>query len=319
MPLWNYHTHKEKLHVIITERETMVRIGRYTVKLSHEEKLLFPRSGITKKELIEYYQRSASVMLPYLKNRPLTMHRFPSGISEDGFYQKDAPDYFPAWIERVSIPKKEGEVTEYVVCQNTATLVYIANQNCITPHIGLSSVQSLAFPDRMIFDLDPATDNFDLVRHAAYALKAQLDEQKLPNFAMTTGSRGVHVVVPLKPTVPFEQVREYARALAQQVVDAAPKKFTLEIRKEKRGSRLLIDYLRNSFGATSVAPYAVRAKENAPVATPLLWDELADSKLNAHTYTIATIGARLEEIGNPWASFFSSAVSLKKQSAEHST
>ena len=287
------------------------RSGRYIIKTSSEDKILFPKSGITKGELIDYYEEIAPIMLPYIKNRPLTMHRFPDGIGHEGFYQKDASDYFPDWIKRAPIEKKEGGITEYVVCQNAATLVYLANQGCITPHVWLSKVDKLDVPDRMIFDLDPTEDDFSAVKKGAQLLKELLDSLGLPSVVMTTGSRGLHVLVPLKRTTPFDVVREYALTIAQHLVVLHPEQFTVQLRKEKRESKLFIDYLRNASTATSVAPYAVRAKEGAPVATPLFWHELGRIS-TAQAYTIKNIFRRLGKQDDPWNGVMKSAVSLKK-------
>jgi bifunctional non-homologous end joining protein LigD len=289
----------------------VIKCGRHTIKTSHEDKKLFLPSAITKGQLIDYYYKIAPFMIPYMKNHPVTMVRYPEGIKEEGFYHKDAPEYFPSWIKRVAIKKKEGGSVNYVVCNDQATLVYLANQNCITPHLWLSRIDKLDFPDRMIFDLDPSPGvSFSLVRWTALQLKKLLEALDLTSFVMTTGSHGLHVWVPLNRRADFDTVRDFAQGVAQILVDAYPTKLTLEIRKDKRGKRIFIDYLRNAFSATAVAPYGVRPKPGAPVATPLAWKEVEDPKLTAQKYTITNIFKRLKAKKDPWKTMNKSACSL---------
>lgn len=287
-----------------------MKIGTRTIEISNPDKVIFPKSKITKLELIEYYARIAPVMLPYLKNRPISMQRFPNGIAGELFYQKDAPDYFPPYIKRVNVPKEDGGIVHYPVANNEAALVYLATQ-LMVPHVWLSTAPKLKYPDRMIFDLDPSPGvTFADVRWAARELKKLLDELGLPAFIMTTGSRGVHVVIPLKRLHTFEFVRAFAHDIAQLLISHHPDRLTLQMAKAKRGKRIFVDYLRNGFGATGVAPYAVRPIENAPVATPFDWDELG--AITSNSYTIRTIFKRLKAVRDPWKLFFTSACSLKK-------
>ena len=274
-----------------------MKVGRYTVELTHEDKRIFP--GISKGEFVAYYNAIAPVMLPYMKDRPVTMHRFVNGIKQEGFYQKDAGSYFPSWIMTKAIKKQGGGVVHYVVCNNAATLVYLANQLCITPHIWLSKIDKLRYPDRMIFDLDPSINNFKYVCKVAQRVRELLQARGLAPFVMTTGSRGLHVVTPLKRTHTFNQVRAFAHTIAQEIVRDDPKHCTLEFYKQQRKGAIFIDILRNTYAQTTVAPYAVRARLGAPVATPLEWDELSDLR-SSHYYAIRTIHKRLETIGDPW-------------------
>lgn len=282
------------------------------VDKTNENRVLFPKSGITKGDLINYYEKIAPTMLPYMKNRLISMQRFPGGIDQEGFYQKDASEYFPKWIKRVSVKKQDGGRVNYVVCNNAATLVYLANQACITNHIWLSRIDKLEIPDRMIFDLDPSECNFTKIRQGALILKKYLEDLGLCAFAMTTGSKGIHVVVPLKRKYSFDTVRQFAKNIAETLVNKYPERFTLEMHKQKRGKHIFIDYLRNAFGQTGVAPYSVRAKEKAPVATPLFWKEVSDAKLTATKYTIKNIFKRLDEVGDPWEKIDKHACSIKR-------
>lgn len=288
-----------------------LKIGRHSVKISHGQNILFPKSGITKNKLIEYYYNIAPIMIPHIKNRPVTMHRFTRGVAHEGFFQKNVSDYFPDWIQRAPIEKKEDGVVNYAVCNNAATLVYLANQLCITLHIWLSKIDKLNYPDRMIFDLDPSTKDFNSVRIAAKKLKKLLEKVGLKTFVMTTGSRGLHVVVTLKRTETFDYVRQFAKDIAEVMVHQNPKMLTTEIRKIKRGKKIFVDTYRNSFAQTAVAPYAVRAKKGAPVATPLEWHEVG-SKLTPTKYTIKNIFKRLAKKEDPWKNINKNPFSLKK-------
>jgi bifunctional non-homologous end joining protein LigD len=274
-------------------------LGQYTVELSNQDKVFFPDTGLTKGDLTAYYQRIADTMLPHLKDRPVTMHRFPDGIDGDDFYQQQISDYFPEWIERVTVEKEGGNVT-HVVCNNAATLVYLANQACITPHIWLSRTDKLYYPDRMILDLDPSGDAIERVRQAALGVNAFLIELGLTTFVMTSGSEGYHLVVPLDRSEEFDAVRDFVQAVAQKLVERAPDQFTTEQRKDKRGNRVFLDTVRNSYAHTGVAPYAIRAKPGAPVATPLEWDEVDQGDMHPQKYTLTNIFRRLGQKADPW-------------------
>lgn len=293
--------------------EKTKKVNGQVITLSSVDKVLFPEEGITKGELVDYYQRIAEYMLPYLRDRPVTMERYPDGLDGTGFYQKEVPDYFPGWIERVTIHVEETATDqEQVVCTNTATLVFLGNQACITPHIWLSRKDRLDYPDKLIFDLDPAQNDFASVRQAARDLHTLLNEVNLISFVMTTGSRGLHVVVPLDRHADFDEVRDFAHKLADVLAKRHPERLTTAQRKQKREGRLFLDYLRNAYAQNSVTPYAVRALPGAPVATPLDWHELHDPDLHAQRYTVANIFRRLGQKEDPWREMMNHAQSLKE-------
>lgn len=294
------------------EKNSVIKIGKEEIKLTHLDKVIFPKDGITKEEVVSYYSAIAPVMLIYSKKHLISMLRYPDGIGHEGFYQKNASDYFPKWITRKPVQSADGDVVNYVVFDKKSTLIYLANQLCLIPHIWLSRVDKLNYPDRMIFDLDPSGKKFDfnLVRKTALVLKELLEEIGLVPYVMTTGSRGLHVVVPLDRKQPFEFVRSFAKEIVYYVQSLDQKNLTLEMRKDKRGKKIFLDWLRNSFTATAVAPYAIRAKEGAPVATPIDWKEVDDSKLVSTRYTIHTVFKRLEKKGDPWEGFYKNARSL---------
>lgn len=278
-----------------------VRIDGRTVELSNTGKVLFPDLRVTKGDLVEYYRRVAETMLPHLRGRPVSMQRFPDGIDGKRFFQKDAPDYFPDWI-RFEEVAKEGGTVRHVVCDDAATLVYLANQACITPHVWLSRAEHLERPDRMVFDLDPpeaSEKGPGPARRAARTVRDRLRELGFEPFLTTTGSRGFHVVVPLEPEAGFDEVRAFAQALARELAARQPDRLTVETRKDKRGDRVFLDYLRNGYAQTAVPPYAVRARPGAPVATPVSWSEL--SGLDPRRYTVKNLFKRLGQKEDPWA------------------
>jgi bifunctional non-homologous end joining protein LigD len=300
----------------VTKRgTTSLRIGRRTVAITHPDKVLFPAIGFTKLDLARYYERVAETMLPHVRGRPVSMQCFPEGVEGSGFFMKNAPSYFPDWIDRVSVAKRGGRVS-HVLCTQTATLVYLANQNTITPHVWTSRADQLRRPDRLIFDLDPPDEDFAAVRAAARTLGELLRDLGLKPFAMTTGSRGLHVVVPLRRTEPFGPVRRFARAVAETLVAQDPERLTVEARKAKRENRIYVDVLRNGYAQTAVPPYAVRALDKAPVAAPLHWDELDDRRLHPQRFTVRNLFRRLDADGDVWRGISRHARSLDRARRE---
>lgn len=287
----------------------VVKVGGRTISITNSSKVLFPKAHITKEDILQYYMEIAGVMLPHMKNHLIVMQRFPNGVGDEGFFQKNISDYFPAWIKSVSVKNKnEGEV-HYVLCNDAATLVYLANQGCLTPHLWLSKKDKLHYPDRLIFDLDPSKNDFSLVKKAAFLLKKLLEDLELVSYVMLTGAHGVHVVVPLKRRYDFEQVHAFSLAIAKRMIDHDPRMFTLEMRKIKRRGRVFIDTLRNGYGATAVAPYAVRAQPYASIATPITWRELHNTT-TSQRYTIKTVLKRIDQKGDSWEAIDKNAQSL---------
>ena len=286
--------------------ERVEKLNGHEVELSSLDKVIFPGDGVTKGDrvtkgdVIEYYRRIARVMLPHIKDHPVTMQRFTNGIGQPGFYHKEMPDYFPQWIESAKIEVLEsGEIQNQVLANNEATLVYLANQYTITLHVWLSRGDKLWHPDRMIFDLDPPGE-FEVARSTAFLVRDMLTELGLVPFVMTTGSRGLHVTVPLDRSAHFDETRDFARDLAEHLAGQQPDTLTTEMRKKEREGRLFLDYVRNGYAATAVAPYSVRPRPGATVATPLSWDELKDPDLRSNTYNIRNVWNRLDKVGDPW-------------------
>jgi len=301
--------------------DTVTVDGR-KIEITHPDRLLYPDAGIPKHLVVDYYRRIAEHLLPHVRHRPISMQRFPEGIGGPGFYQKEIPDYFPDWIGRIEVPKKEGGSLVQVTVDSAAALVYLVNQGCLTPHVWLSRKEPseeagrLDFPDRLIFDLDPpgesAQDLFDHVRFTARELVRLLEELGLRPFAMTTGSRGLHVAVPLDRSEPFDEVRAFARQVAELLARRHPDRLTTETRKDKRRGRLFLDYLRNGYGQTAVAPYALRPRPGAPVAAPLSLHELERGDLSPCSYRMSNVFRRLAQKKDPWKGIGDAARGLDK-------
>ena len=272
-----------------------------TVQLSHLDKVFFPDDRITKGDLVNYYREMAPHILGYLRDRPLVLDRYPDGITGQRIVQKNAGKHFPDWVRRTEVGKQGGAVCQ-VIADRPDTLVYLANQGTVEFHIFLSRVTALDMPDQLVFDLDPPSDDrFDDVRRHALHLRGLLeDELGLTTYVKTTGGKGLHVHVPLRPEEDFDAVRGFARDVAVLLAGRYPDELTVEQRKEQRGDRLYLDIMRNAYAQTVVAPYTVRARPGATVATPLEWDEVADARLRPQQFTIRSIAARLERSGDPW-------------------
>ena len=268
------------------------------VRISSPDKVLFP-PDITKRELADYYSAVAAVAVPHMRDRPVAMHVFPKGIDEGGVYIKQAGKHFPDWIKRVTVEKRGGTV-DHVVVNRADTLVYLAGQNVITLHAWLSRADMIEKPDRLIFDFDPEHERFAEVRAAARALGEILHDLGLAPHAMTSGSRGLHVTVPLRRTRTFEEVRAFADAIGDLMVEQDPKRLTRQWSKAKRGDRIYVDTGRNAYAQHAVAPYAVRPRENAPVALPIHWEELSDRALKPDRWPIAAALERLASDGDAW-------------------
>ncbi|MBX3049516.1 MAG: DNA ligase D [Anaerolineales bacterium] len=278
-------------------------VDGHKIKLTNLDKALYP-DGITKGEVIDYYERVAPFILPHIQDRPLNLERFPNGIGTKGFYHKETPDYFPKYIDLVEVKVSDTETQMQSMANNAASLVYLAQMAALTLHHWLSRAQHLEHPDKIVFDLDPSTeDGWEVVRSGAADLRNMLAEMGLPSFLMATGSRGLHVAVPLQPEHEYEAITLFAKAVCRKL-EREDSKFTTQFRKEKRKGRVFLDHLRNRYGHTSVAPYTLRAKPGAPVAAPLSWDELDNPDLTSQSFTIANIFSRLEQGGDPWKDFF---------------
>ncbi|HKP89031.1 MAG TPA: non-homologous end-joining DNA ligase, partial [Thermoleophilaceae bacterium] len=287
----------------------VVRAGRRSIDVSHPGKRMFPAAGLTKLDLAEHYARVAELMVPLVHDHPVAMQAFPGGVGRPGYFMKNVPDHFPGWIRRVTVAKRGGSLT-HLLPNDAATLVYMANQNVITPHVWTSRADRPRQPDRIVFDLDPPGTRFADVRATARALGDVLRDLGLEPFAMTTGSRGLHVVTPLRRGRDYDEVHAFARQVTGLLAEQDPRRLTTEVRKAKRAGRIFLDVGRNAYAQHAVAPYAVRARDNAPVATPLRWEELDERRLRPDRWTIPTVPGRLADAGDPWSGFRAAARGL---------
>jgi bifunctional non-homologous end joining protein LigD len=268
--------------------------------ITHPEKLLFPADGITKGEVAAYYAMVAPVMLPHLRGRPVTLERFPAGIEKKGFMQKDVVKGYPEWLPRVEVPKRDG-TTHYALIDEPRALEWLANQNCITPHVWASRHPMLFAPDLIVFDLDPSRDDAAALRAAALAVRDLLEELGLLTWVKTSGSKGVHIVVPLDGQSEFDTVWRFAHGVGAELVKRHPETLTQEFLKSERAGRILVDTGRNGPGATFAAPYAVRPKPGAPVSAPCTWREIETGVAQPQSFVLRTMAARLDHVGDLWA------------------
>ena len=271
-----------------------------TIEIDNADKIFFPDAGYTKADLVAYYRRIAPQMRPHIENRPLTLHRFPDGIDGVNFIQKSIAEHYPDWVERVTVDKEDGHIT-HALAADADTLAWLVDQGTVAFHVWLSRADKPYRPDRLIFDLDPPGDDFAVVVRAARAVRARLGQLGLEAFVMTTGSSGLHVTVPLERRHDFDCVRDFAARVAEQLVAQHPRDFTTAHRKDKRRGRLYLDIRRNAYAQTGIAPYSLRAKPGAPVATPLDWDELGDAKIGPRRFHLGNIFRRLAQRDCPWA------------------
>jgi bifunctional non-homologous end joining protein LigD len=280
------------------------------VAISHPDKLLFPDDGITKGELAAYYQAIAPVMLPHIIARPITMERYPKGIAEPSFFHKSVSKGFPEWLERVDVPKQGGTVHHPIVT-DTRSLLWLANQNCITPHVWGSRAPRLNNPDLCVFDLDPSEEDPDVLRAAALDVRALLAELGLTSWVKTSGSKGYHIVVSVDGEADVGEVAGFAHAVGRVLVERDPEHLTLEFHKIDRGGRILVDTGRNGYSATFAATYAVRARPSAPVSAPCTWEELEKGVVEPRTFTLRTLADRIAQVGDLWADLPAHAHSLR--------
>jgi bifunctional non-homologous end joining protein LigD len=273
----------------------------HDVELSNLDKLLYPDAGVTKGDVIDYYRAVADAMLPHLARRPLVLHRFPDGFGTKGFVQHDVGEHFPDWIQTADLPRRGREGTvRHVVCEDAATLVYLANQAALELHIWPSTVDKPEHPDRLVIDIDPPDGTeVTTLRTIARQVRDLYEKVGLAPFVQATGSRGFHVVAPLDRSADYEFVRELAAGLADHLAAEHPGELTTAQRKQKRGDRVFLDINRNAYGQTFAAPYSLRARPGASAVTPLDWSELGRATPAGHT--IRTMPKRLARKEDPWS------------------
>lgn len=277
--------------------------------LTNLEKIFWPE-GLTKAHLVKYYTDIAPVLLPYLYDRPLVMKRYPDGITEEAFYQKECPDYAPPWIKTHPVTHS-GKIIHYIICNDLATLVWLANQACIEIHAFLSTTKRINCPDIAVFDLDPAEDvAFAKVLEVALIIRRLLAGFNLQAYPKTSGAGGLHLFVPLRPVYPFPTVTLFTRYIAEMAASTYPEIATVERKVEKRRGKVYIDYLQNGRGKTMAFQYSLRPLPGAPVSAPLTWKEVEQMAVRPASLNIQTIFDRLREFGDIFRDLLISPQSL---------
>ena len=252
------------------------------VRISNPTRLIYPEAKITKIALADYYRAVAPIMLPWTANRPVSLVRCPQGRARKCFFQKHDAGSFGPHVHHIPIREKKGEIEDYLFVRDQAGLIACVQMGTIEFHGWGARVDEVEKPDRLVFDIDPDEGlGFDKVRKAARDLRRQLADVGLQSFAMLTGGKGVHVIVPLTPRAEWPQVRDFAQRFAAALATAEPDRFTANLSKASRKGRMFLDYLRNQRGATAILPFSARAREGAPVAAPIAWDELEDAESGA--------------------------------------
>jgi bifunctional non-homologous end joining protein LigD len=270
-------------------------LGRQAIVFTHTDKIMFPEAGITKGEVLHFYERISERLLPHLRDRPATLERLPEGLTSTAaphFWQKHTPSYYPAWIPRVELPSERGRPVRYVLVNDQDTLLYLVNQGTLTFHVWFSRIHNLDRPDFVLFDLDPGAAAFTDVIVVAKQLHERLQAEAVASFVKTSGKTGLHVLVPWEYTGGYAEARDWARQQARAVVAELPEVATVETRKAKRRGRVYVDVLQNARGHHAVPPYVLRAVPQACVSTPLAWDELTPH-VHPQAFTLRTIFERL--------------------------
>ncbi len=287
-------------------------ISRKKVKITNWDKIYFPDKKISKGDVVEYYRSVADYMLPYLKDRPESLNRHPNGIKKKGFYQKDVGDMPPAWIKTESVYSESNDKNiNYLVINHEAALVYVANLGAIEINPWFSRVGKLDRPDYLVIDLDPENIEFDKVIETALQVKEVLDKSGVKSYCKTSGATGLHIYVPLNAKYDYDVAKNFAHLIAQMVNQKIPEITSIERSPKKRQKKVYLDYLQNRTGQTLAAPYSLRPRPGAPVATPLEWDEVKPG-LNPTDFNIETIHSRLEEKGDIFKPVLGKGADLEK-------
>jgi len=282
------------------------------VKLSHPDRVLYPEQGITKQELAEYYEKIADWILPHVSGRPLTLVRCPAGHRKQCFYQRHADERIDSQIRRLRV-REDGALKNWLVIDSLAGLVALVQMGVLEIHTWGSREENIERPDRMIFDLDPDPSlTWESLRDGARRVRDRLAQLGLAGFLKTTGGKGLHVVVPIKPKLSWSAIKDFTGRFAESMAREAPDVFVATMSKSKRRGKIFIDYLRNSRTATAVCAYSTRARSGAPVSLPLGWDELAVD-VRADHFNIRNVPQRLAKLGeDPWHGFEAARRSISK-------
>ena len=296
-----------------TKEKSEIKIGKNIVAITNRKKIYWPDEGFTKGDMIDYYNKIAEYILPHLKGRCLSLKRNPNGINDKGFYHKDAGENAPSFVDVFKVKSESSnKIIDYIVCNNKATLLYVANLGCIEMNPWNSTTKKQNHPTWMVIDIDPSDKNkFTDVVDAALATKMVLDKAGVSSYCKTSGASGLHVYIPLKNRYEYATVRDFAHIIASLVQEQLPDITTLERSLSKRGPRIYIDYLQNSAGQTLASAYSVRPVPGATVSTPLEWKEV-NHKLSPRQFTIQNIHQRIKKKGDLFLPVISGSNSIEK-------
>jgi bifunctional non-homologous end joining protein LigD len=293
------------------ERESTIYISGKKIKVLNLDKIFWPEEGYTKGDLVEYYKKISKYILPYLKGRPESLNRHPNGIAEKSFYQKNVSQLTAEWLETTEIYSETNKKNvEYFICNDEASLIYLANLGCIEINPWFSRIGSIDNPDYAVIDLDPVEISFDEVVKTAIVTKDVLDKAKAKSFCKTSGATGLHIYIPFKAKYDYDIARNFTHLICRIINGRIPKITSLERNPDKRKGKVYLDYLQNRQGQTLAAPYSLRPRKNAPVSTPLMWDEVK-AGLNPEKFNIKTIHKRLEKIGDIFSGILVEEISIE--------
>ena len=283
--------------------KTQWKIDGHLIDITNEGKVYWPEDQITKGDMLRYYQAVAPIMLPYFKNRPVTLRMYPGGIHGVSHYRRDRPERTPTWMRSARYRlETTGESVPLILVDNMAGLLWLANRGAIEMHLWTSRTDDLQHPDQVAFDLDPGEQTtFKDVLRVALALHDVLGDIGLSCYPKTSGGNGLHVYLPLTPVHSFEQVREWAKSVAAEMAAKQPDLVAVAHGATHEGKRVTFDYAQNSIGRNTAAPYTLRARPGAPVSTPLTWDEVKQGKLKPSDFTLSTVPGRVDESGDLFA------------------
>ena len=282
----------------MARKSQVVQVGKRKLELSNLDKILYPEDEIVKAEIIQYYLKVAPSFLAHAKNRPLSLVRFPDGIDGERFFQKNRPHWTPDWLEHIQLETQEK--TDHILATEEASLVWLANLACLELHQYHTYKPHFETPDYMVFDIDPPEGySFTDVVEIALNLKDELEQWDYPSFPKTTGGKGVHILVPLELKYTFQQVFEAAKEIAQSFVAKYPSQLTLQIKKEARKGRVLIDIYRIRHHQSIVCAYSLRGRDGAPVSMPLHWEELAEVT-DPNEFNLHSVPEKLSSEGDAW-------------------
>jgi len=296
-----------------TENDYDLKVGKTVLHLTNQNKVYFPKDGITKGDIIHYYNEVSELILPYLKDRPESMNRFPNGIDSPSFYQKDVDvDKIPKWLKTKKVFSESNNADiDYLICNNKETLLYMANLGCIEMNPWNSTTKHIQNPDWLVIDLDPAGNDFSPVITTALVVKEVLDELETECLCKTSGASGLHIYIPLGAKYDYDSIKILGELIAKEVQSRLPDITSIERSIKKRKNKLYIDFLQNRRGQTLAAPYSVRPKPGATVSTPLEWSEV-NEKLHPSQFTIKNVLKRFEKKGDLWTPVLSKGADIKK-------